>query len=272
VNQKVALRALKTLGVEAHLVSDGAQALSIARERAFDLIFMDCQMPVMDGYEATGAIRTFSEVPIVAMTANALTGDRERCLAAGMSDYMTKPLKLDAVAAMLARWLPGLTDDASVPQAIGTPVAPINTSGPALDAEIVEQIATLTGDGFVDLIRTYLSDTAHQLESIESALAHGERGVLERSAHSLKSSSSSLGVISMSHIAEALESHARNSGTLEVAQRMLAALQAAYSVVRPDLERIATRAGMVEGPESSGSGRQGQFVKERAGVAEERRS
>jgi CheY-like chemotaxis protein len=78
----------------------------MVRSAEFDLVFMDCQMPVMDGYEATQAIRKFSRVPIVAMTANALTGDRERCLASGMDDYMTKPIKREVLASMLERTLP----------------------------------------------------------------------------------------------------------------------------------------------------------------------
>jgi signal transduction histidine kinase/CheY-like chemotaxis protein len=106
VNQKVALRVLRTFGIEAQLAADGAQAVTMARQQPFDLIFMDCQMPVLDGFEATRAIRAFSRVRIVAMTANALTGDRERCLEAGMDDYLTKPLRRDLLAAMLERWLP----------------------------------------------------------------------------------------------------------------------------------------------------------------------
>jgi signal transduction histidine kinase/DNA-binding response OmpR family regulator len=106
VNHKVALRMLLNVGIEAQLARDGAQAVAMAREQPFDLVFMDCQMPVMDGYAASGAIRGFSRVPIVAMTANALTGDRERCLAAGMNDYLTKPLKKVMVTAMLDKWLP----------------------------------------------------------------------------------------------------------------------------------------------------------------------
>jgi two-component system, sensor histidine kinase and response regulator len=106
VNQMVARRLLKTFGIEARVVSDGAQAVDAVRSEAWDLIFMDCQMPVMDGYEATRAIRTFSRVPIVAMTANALIGDREKCLAAGMDDFISKPVRKELVADALVRWLP----------------------------------------------------------------------------------------------------------------------------------------------------------------------
>jgi CheY-like chemotaxis protein len=106
VNQKVVLRLLQAFDIDARLVSDGSQAVTAIRDAEFDLVFMDCQMPVLDGYDATRAIRNFSSVRVVAMTANALTGDRERCLASGMDDYMTKPVKRDVLASMLDRWLP----------------------------------------------------------------------------------------------------------------------------------------------------------------------
>ncbi len=111
VNQKVALRILERLGCDADLAANGHEALRKLEERGYDLVLMDCQMPEMDGYEASEHIRRREaqrrngHVPIVAMTANALKGDRERCIAAGMDDYVAKPLKTGDVAALLDRWL-----------------------------------------------------------------------------------------------------------------------------------------------------------------------
>jgi len=119
VNQKVALRMLRTFGIDAQLVSDGSQAVSAVQRGAFDLVFMDCQMPVMDGYAATAAIRAFSRVPIVAMTANALAGDRDACLASGMDDFIAKPVKKEILGEALARWLPDRANRA--PPAASTP-------------------------------------------------------------------------------------------------------------------------------------------------------
>jgi CheY-like chemotaxis protein len=96
---------LNTFGIEPVIAVDGAQAVTAVQQGYFDLVFMDCQMPVMDGYAATGAIRHFSAVPIIAMTANALDGDRERCIASGMNDFLSKPVKTEVLGAMLARWL-----------------------------------------------------------------------------------------------------------------------------------------------------------------------
>ena len=108
VNQKVALGFLKRLGLAVEIAGDGQRAVALCREQNFDLIFMDIQMPVMDGYEATAHIRRESsggDVPIVAMTANAMDGDRERCLAAGMNDYLTKPLQGKLLHGMIAKYL-----------------------------------------------------------------------------------------------------------------------------------------------------------------------
>jgi CheY-like chemotaxis protein len=122
VNQLVAERMLKALGVETLIAPDGTHAVAAVRTQDFDLVLMDCQMPEMDGYDATRAIRAWESesgsprhLPIVAMTANALLGDREKCIAAGMDDYLSKPIKRDVLLAALIRWL--------APRASSTPAS-----------------------------------------------------------------------------------------------------------------------------------------------------
>ncbi len=107
VNQKVAILILKKLGCSVDLAADGEEAVSMSAESPYDVIFMDCQMPQMDGYEATAAIRSREEghTPIVAMTANAMEGDRERCLQAGMDDYVAKPISAGTIRGALERWV-----------------------------------------------------------------------------------------------------------------------------------------------------------------------
>jgi CheY-like chemotaxis protein len=121
VNQLVASRLLKTLGIEPQIAEDGAKAVYMIQQQTFDLVLMDCQMPVMDGYEATRAVRVWEQdsaaatrrrLPVVALTANALVGDRERCAAAGMDGYLSKPITRDALSALLRQWL---TPDSQVP-------------------------------------------------------------------------------------------------------------------------------------------------------------
>lgn len=109
INQRVALRMLEKLGVEAEIVPNGVEALEAVKNGDYPLVFMDCQMPEMDGFQATAAIRLIAKgrrLPIVAMTAHAMQGDRERCLEAGMDDYMSKPISLSGVEAILVKWIP----------------------------------------------------------------------------------------------------------------------------------------------------------------------
>ncbi|WP_273703857.1 response regulator, partial [Candidatus Accumulibacter vicinus] len=110
VNRAVALAILEHCGCEVGIAVDGREAVEICGAGDFDLVLMDCQMPEMDGYEATRAIRAREHpgkrVPIVALTANAMSGDRERCLAAGMDDYLAKPIQIEALAEVLRRQSP----------------------------------------------------------------------------------------------------------------------------------------------------------------------
>lgn len=109
-NQYVARVVLEKFGYQAHIVDNGEEAIKAAANRSFDLILMDCRMPICDGYEATEAIRKLESssgrhIPIIGVTACAMEGDREKCLAAGMDDYFTKPLTLDAFKELVQRWL-----------------------------------------------------------------------------------------------------------------------------------------------------------------------
>ncbi len=106
VNQKVAVQMLRKLGCSADIASNGFEALRMALAFPYDVILMDCQMPEMDGYEATRRIRDTigQKTPIVAMTANAMLGDREKCLEAGMDDYLSKPVKQEGLRQMLLKW------------------------------------------------------------------------------------------------------------------------------------------------------------------------
>jgi CheY-like chemotaxis protein len=111
VNQKLGRIVLTRLGLQVDIANNGLEALRLLPQRPYDLVFMDCQMPEMDGFEATTAIRSWEvstgrpRVPIVAMTANAMAGDRERCLAAGMDDYIAKPIQSQRIVEALQRWI-----------------------------------------------------------------------------------------------------------------------------------------------------------------------
>ena len=110
-NQRVIKHILNKLGLVAEIANNGLEAVSIAKKRTFDILFMDCQMPEMDGFQATGLIRKFEEESgghqtIIALTAMALKGDKARCLNAGMDDYLPKPIDLNSLTEVLDRWLP----------------------------------------------------------------------------------------------------------------------------------------------------------------------
>jgi CheY-like chemotaxis protein/HPt (histidine-containing phosphotransfer) domain-containing protein len=146
INQKVAQVMLKQLGYHADLVADGQEAVQVLKLINYDLVFMDCQMPVMDGYEATRAIRDPASnvlnhaVPIVAMTANAMPGDREKCLAVGMDDYTSKPVKPEALQAVLTRLLP---EHLNAPTAAGKPdimISPPASAEPFCRTELLRRL------------------------------------------------------------------------------------------------------------------------------------
>jgi PAS domain S-box-containing protein len=131
INQIVATRALERCGCRVEVVSDGAQALAALASQRFDLVLMDCQMPGMDGYEATAELRRreagLRRTPVVAMTAQAMDGDRRRCLAAGMDDYVTKPLRRDELAGALGRWIPSAAARQGHAERSRSPGAPRST-------------------------------------------------------------------------------------------------------------------------------------------------
>jgi CheY-like chemotaxis protein len=182
VNQEVALGMLENLGCTAELAASGLEAVEAALRAGFDLILMDCQMPGMDGYEATQRIREHEQAaggkkeptPIIALTAHAMQGDREKCIAAGMDDYLTKPFNLEQLSAALHRWLRPRGEPAGNgqrPEAGSSPAA----APPSLDRKSLETLRSLQHTGRPDLlervIRIYLEDSLRLLEELREAVA-----------------------------------------------------------------------------------------------------
>ena len=235
VNQEVALRMLRAFGIAAQVAGDGAAAVAQIEAGSFDLVLMDCQMPVMDGYEATRVLRGKGYAqPIVAMTANALFGDREKCIAAGMNDYLSKPIKRDTLAAALATWLK-VTPAAIEPSRDPNPVS-------TLDAEIIAQLQLLMGQDFQGLIATYLGDAPAQLSAMKSALARNDRESLQRGAHSLKSTSAALGAMDLAGIAAAIETLVRDQASLPEAAAAIATAEGEFETVRSALLKTSQAA------------------------------
>ncbi len=205
VNQKVALRILQKLGYRADAVADGQEAVTALRTIPYDLVLMDVQMPDMNGFEATRLIRDAEsrvlrhDIPIIAMTAHALKGDREKCLEAGMNDYLSKPVTALALNEVLEKTL------AAGPSA--TLIGPESDPRHAKPVHIQRIQAIADGDlAFEqDLIETYVSQTEQHLKALESSVHEGKEEEVGHWAHTIKGSSANAGAKGMQEIAHRIE-------------------------------------------------------------------
>ena len=229
VNRQVAQRLLSLIGVSFEGAEHGRECVDKALCTAFDAVLMDCQMPVMDGYTATRTLRKLQEegkigrLPIIAMTANAMVGDREKCLAAGMDDYMSKPLNRGLIEQMLRKWLPAGARSRSAAgdtRKLGAVSAPtpapmakaadkLSAPGSAIDSRVVGDLIELMGSDFQDLVRVYLEDTPNNLQLLERAARANDVDALIAPSHSLKSTSANLGALLLSEMAKRIEQGAR---------------------------------------------------------------
>ncbi|WP_372392116.1 ATP-binding protein [Xanthomonas sp. NCPPB 3582] len=243
VNLLVAQKLLAVLGFEADTATDGEAALSRMESTRYDMVFMDCQMPVLDGYAATRRWRAMETesggrpIPIVAMTANAMAGDRERCLAAGMDDYLSKPVAREQLDACLQRWLPrqpllpGSTSGA-------TPADPESASAgaqaralPILDSSVIDELYEVAGADTITILQLFLDDAPGIIEQLEAAAANRDSMQLRDLAHTLKSSSANVGAQAVSNAARRIELAAR-TGTIERPSVMVALVIAEYARAR----------------------------------------
>lgn len=189
----VALSVLEALELKADVAGDGRAVLKAYNDNSYDLILMDCQMPEMDGFEATAAIRKLEagsdrHIPIVAMTANAMAGDREHCLAQGMDDYISKPFEQHDLARVLSRWLVANNCDA--------------IDGDALAKRYSKAQSKR-------LFETFLKDTDGRLKSMQSALDHNQLEIVAREAHALRGACSLLCLAPLAACCADLEQTAR---------------------------------------------------------------
>jgi signal transduction histidine kinase/DNA-binding response OmpR family regulator/HPt (histidine-containing phosphotransfer) domain-containing protein len=247
INQKVAVRLLEKLGCRVDVAANGCEAVNMLAQLAYDVIFMDCQMPEMDGFAATAAIRqheasTGQHVLIIAMTANAMQGDRERCLAAGMDDYISKPVTLGDLAPRLQQWTLPTTEAASRSGAIATAVPePTDTSvaqSPALNPEVFAVLKALGGDAdpmfLLVVVEQFVRDAAAYITTLHVAADTGDTMALEQAAHTLKSTSATIGALGMSALCCELQGLGR-AGTVTGAATYIAQLMDEFERVRQAL-------------------------------------
>ena len=232
-NQQVALGILRKLGLHADAVANGVEAVSALESNLYDLVLMDVQMPLMDGLEATRHIRDPQSavhnhgVPIIAMTAHAMQGDRDRCLEAGMNDYVTKPVSPQALAEALTRWLPGEdarpTSKSAESKAAAEVAAPPATDDP--ETPVFDRAGMLTRlmddeDLARTVVESFLEDIPRQIESLRSYLAAGDAEGALRQAHTIKGASANVGGESLRAAALEMEKAAKAGDLADVMARL----------------------------------------------------
>jgi diguanylate cyclase (GGDEF)-like protein len=233
-NQLVATGMLRMLGCTSDIAGNGIEAVEAWRAGGWDLILMDCSMPEMDGLQATHAIRSLEadtdrHVPIIAMTANTLPADIERCLASGMDGHLPKPLTLDALATCLTEWLHWHSDPVPAPD------RPSETGGnPQLDATVLKRLREILGTSVSEAIRPFLEDIPNYLIQIETGIAEGNASTLGNIAHAIKGAASNLGAIAMANVARELELQAE-AGVLSEASELLLRLRTEFALIEPAL-------------------------------------
>lgn len=243
INQKVTLRLLKSLGLGADVVENGLEAVNAVESKGYDVVLMDVMMPIMDGLEATRQIRQrFRSMPtpprIIAVTANAMAGDRERCLEAGMDDYIPKPLRLEA--------LRGALDSITAAQ---KPVAAKVSTGPINAAALRELLESIGADDlefFDSLVNDFVTDASDLAESLTTAATAGDLAEARKAAHTLKSSALMFGAESLSYAARDAE-HAAREDDLVGLRKAAAPVDYLLEQVTLDLRARQTRnyAGIV---------------------------
>lgn len=225
INQKVVVKMLERMKITPAMAMNGKEAVRMFLEKRYDLIFMDVQMPEMDGLEATKAIRsieskekTGSHSIIIALTANAMQGDRERCLQSGMDDYLAKPIKQIDLETVIEKWQPDLPIG-SLESFQQNGIAPQNI----IDPERIQQIQEIGDDSLLkELLSLYLQDLDQFASIITAAIQAENFQQIYESAHKLKGSSANLGISSIREACISMESLAQQSNGTGVAGQFTA--------------------------------------------------
>ena len=241
VNQRVAALQLQKLGYRVEVVSNGHEAVAAVARHSFAAVLMDCQMPELDGFAATAQIRASElgsgrHLPIIAMTANAMQGDRDVCLAAGMDDYISKPVDPDTLRQVLSHWAIGELPPEQP--------AEIVVHHDLLDQHTLENLRLLGDDDpafLADIIDLFLEDTPPLLASLQAAIATNDLGSMRMAAHTLKGSAANLGAVVLANIARDIEHQARegdSSGIPALTATLVASFAQTETALRKEQQKI----------------------------------
>ena len=238
VNQKVAVRMLQRLGYEADIAMNGREAVEALEKKQYDIILMDMQMPEMDGLEATKRIvATYPEGQrphIIALTANAMQGDRERCLEAGMHDYISKHIRLEDLTEAFGRYDGPRTVAEKVEEEEDSEGEPS-----VIDYAILQELIEMLGDDIdfaCGLIGDFLVDGAELVTNMRISFESGNTTDLARAAHTLKSSSATFGAMDAAELAKQIEALAHEGAFSSETNQYLQKLEQLFPVVHRELE------------------------------------
>ena len=249
-NQMLAKRFLECVGCQVYIANNGLEAVEALKKQDYDIVFMDCQMPVMDGYEATRVIRRFESetgtkkhVPIIALTAHALTGDKTKCLAAGMDEWITKPFTRQEINNSLQKWLP---EHLIFPEQLSKPIEhdtalQAKNKPPAIDIHFLQQNFNFDDEDdlvFIASLRKAFQHNADQtLVSLRKSIENNEAEQIRKLAHGLKSISANVGGMQLSALCKTME-QAGQHNQLQGANVLLIAMEYEYIRVLSGLDNI----------------------------------
>jgi PAS domain S-box-containing protein len=249
-NRLVASRMIEKLGYHVEMVENGREAIEAVtramteRQHQYDVIFMDCQMAVLDGYEATRAIRelegTDRHTPIVAMTAAAMAGDREACLAAGMDDYIAKPVRPELIRTAIATWAPNTVGEAAAGSVSSTAIS----TDDVIDQSRLEMLAQLDRQGgnlLEEIITQYLADTTERLVRLREGLSGEDAATVAEIAHSIRGASGNVGATMMTALCARLEALA-GRGDVAGCEALAAVVDGEYERVKAALDTVLRNA------------------------------
>ena len=236
VNQQVAIGMLEAMGVKVTVANNGKEVAGQFAAGSFDAVLMDCQMPVMDGFQSTNAIRHLEAeskdkpVPIIAVTANALAGDREECIAAGMNDYLSKPYTMERLYKVLSKYLAGGTISPQVtsddPKDEFSATEPCNSTT-VIDPGALDELSQIQQAGSGNLVErvvlAFLESSVKLIAELQSAVDSSDANSMRTNAHALKSSSANVGALNLADLCRQMEDKGReeNLSDADILQRRI---------------------------------------------------